>query len=239
MHTNRSEGFSVCTPPGWSLEDTTYSYSLFDMDVFALARNRPAIGITPSHSYPDFRPLSNIQWTAAMADSVPPGGAIVMFWHFHGGPLILCNFSRDTIGESLATAVDTLHMNFSRPEPFRFGFEKWGDNWQVTILARHVSRQDSLAIRDLLRSIVFQPLPVTLNGQAAQLAYRALPPEVRGNGNEDASGLAVSVTENAGAFQVLFRPCFCCGCDNKANLPEDAEWLYRVSAEGLVEAVGP
>ena len=234
-HTNRNEWFSLCIPMGWSFADTSYHY-MGRIDVFGLARNRAATGTTPdiSHEYMHLGPERRT-WEAELAHGVPPGGVIVMFSHFHGGPYVECNFSRDVLGESLADLVDTLRMSFSQAEPFRLHFGKWGDNWQITVLAQSVTPADSLAIRDLLRSITFKSVPVVSQGQAAQLAYRALPVEIREVVEKpNSAGLMVGVTKRDGDFQVHFQSCeACCGCD--ISLPPELEWHYRVHINGVVE----
>jgi hypothetical protein len=234
-HPNRNEGFSLCVPRGWSFADTSYNV-MSRIDVFGLARNRRAEGITPDISYdymrsgPERRP-----WMNELAANLPSGGAIVMFSHFHGGPVATCNFVWDSVGESLATVVDTASVNYSQREPFHLKFGKWGDNWQITVLARNVSQEDSLAIGQLLRSIVLESLPVITQGQAAQIAYRALPREIRDVVETPKSaGLIVSTKQGSDAFDVHFQACeACCGCD--VSLPPELEWSFRVHRNGTVE----
>ena len=237
-HINRIEAFSACIPPGWVLQDTTYSF-MGDIGVFALARNQAAAGVSPYISIQDWSSKHRTGWpeaTTTLVEQVPPGGVVLMFWHLRGGPVPLCGFSRDTVGDSLDAFVDSLRLETSSPLHIRFA--KWGDVWNIDVLARGVTSVDRQQIRELLRSIVFEPTPVISKEQAAQLAYRALPADARARaGSSRGAGLDVLVTEVNGVFDVLFRPCKGCEDDPGAgSASEDAGWSYRVHTDGTVEA---
>jgi hypothetical protein len=212
------------------MQDTTYSM-LFRIGVFGLARNQAAAGVTPYlRDWPKRdTEYSSKDYKLMLTEQLPRGGVVIMFSCFQGGPKPVCGLRRDSIGDSLAALVDTLPMRVRHANPFGFGFAKWGAFWGIDVLARSASDADVVAIRDLLRSVVFETRPVTSTGQAAQLAYRALPPEARMGADSAKTGFDVAVTRADRTFAVRFRPCV------PGEEPGDWVWAYRVHENGSVE----
>lgn len=238
-HINRDELLSACVPLGWAMQDTSY-WIRRRTRVFALAKNELASDTTSDFWMEEWqaRRGSGRPWQIDLAERLPPGAAIVLFSHFEGGPLMICNFSRDTVGDTLASVVDTLRMDFSKTWPVRLTFSKWGEDWEIDVVARNVTNADTLAIRSLLRSIVFESKPVITEGQAVQLAYQELPLEVRKSADPCRfRNFSVSVSETGGTFETLFKPCRGCGCDPEPDEAIEGEWRYRVHANGSVEKV--
>ena len=235
-HINRIEAFSVCIPPGWVLQDTTYSF-MGRIGVFTLARNQAAAGVSPYISMQDWSSSHRTGWqeaAAALVEQVPAGGVVVMFWHFQGGPAPICRFHKDTVGDTLAALVDSLR--FDQPGRFGFSFAKWSDDWQIEILARDRTSAVDMEIRSLLRSIVFEPVPVVSKEQAAQLAYRAL--QTDGTAAAEMTGVEdfdVSITEADSTFDVCFRPCQPCEDRTNGHVSDGAAWSCRVYTDGRVE----
>ena len=147
-----------------------------------------------------------------------------------------CSFSRDSIGDSLTPLVDSLQVAARGADLQHLSFQKWGDDWQIDIFA-HDGAAERRSVNSLLRSMVFERIPVDSESKAAQVAYDALPHSVRGGlSTEGHLALDVTVTNNDSVFAVLFERCSTCETQADSEVRETRErWSYRVHRNGTVE----
>jgi hypothetical protein len=224
-YVNRTWAFSLRIPSGWTLQDTSYSWHHYT-DVFLLARNARARGITPQDVV-----------------QLPEGAIVVMF--SQNGFARNCLYRVDTVEDSVATLLKGVEWKTFRAHvegqpqqalvSYEVGFDKWDESWDIWAVARNPKQADRQAAERLLRSLVFQQVPVTLPGQALRFAYNALPSEARNLRRKAFTLLCPEVVQDGEAYLVTFSSVdeqALAGRGNSGAPPSN--WSYTVSVDGTV-----
>lgn len=167
----------MCLPEGWTAQDTGYALG-HAADVLLLVRNCAAQRIEPYGSG-IVQQGEKLTFPELIRDRLPVGALVIVFAHTDVLPGAWDGYRADTVGDSLAELLDTMHpawQSTSGLSTYSVGFAKWGRVWQVWSHSRgKPSSRDRRTVEQILRSVSFPARPILIPEQALRVAYSLLP----------------------------------------------------------------